>query len=174
MVENSPEWLKDISVTLLPYDLAWKTAYEEHAKSLEALLGEEIATIQHVGSTSIPDMVAKPLIDILVEVKSKMINKEIEDKLLNAGYIKKTFASHPDPLFMMGIGKKRTFNIHVCGNESLFAKSLIHFRDTLCENEKLKQEYIQLKLKIIKEHADDRQAYYHAKETFLNRISPRV
>jgi GrpB-like predicted nucleotidyltransferase (UPF0157 family) len=174
MTSDSPAWLNDKSVTLLPYNPAWASNYEEEAEKLFALLGNETVNIHHVGSTSIEGMIAKPLIDILIEVKQQDKIIEVETKLQSIGYIKKVFASHPEPLLMMGKDDKRTFNVHLASEGSIFAKSLLHFRDTLRKNKALMQEYIDLKSTLSQKYSDDRQAYYYAKEAFMSRIAPRI
>jgi len=57
------------TVTVSPYDPLWAIKYAEEAEKIKAILGDELITIHHIGSTSVPGLSAKPIIDILVEVR---------------------------------------------------------------------------------------------------------
>ena len=74
-------------VIVLPYDRAWKSAFEEIKAEVEAVLGDGILGIEHVGSTSVEGMSAKPCIDIDVVIKDYSVFDAVADKLKTIGYI---------------------------------------------------------------------------------------
>src|SRR5579862_9138067 len=128
------------SIELVPYDNQWpKMAAQEIKKLQEILPANHIIDIQHVGSTAIPGMLAKPIIDIQIAVDSLHSIKKIAiDALKTLGY--EYWYENPDPermFFVKGMppfGEKRTHHIHIVELGSKHWKNKILFRDYLNNN----------------------------------------
>lgn len=76
-------------VALVDHDPAWREFYREEAAFLKELLGGEVLSIDHIGSTSVPGIKAKPVIDLLVQIPTAFISEEGERKFFKHGYSKK-------------------------------------------------------------------------------------
>ena len=79
--------MKTRKVIVLPYDEAWKTAFEAIKAEIESALGESILGIEHVGSTSVEGMSAKPCIDLDVIIKDDSMLDAVIERLAEIGYI---------------------------------------------------------------------------------------
>ena len=79
--------MKTRKVIVLPYDEAWKTAFEAIKAEIESALGELILGIEHVGSTSVKGMSAKPCIDLDVIIKDDSMLEAVIERLAEIGYI---------------------------------------------------------------------------------------
>jgi len=78
-----------MSVVVIPYDEKWKSAFEEIKAEIENVIGDLIVGIEHVGSTSVEGLSAKPCIDIDVIIKDYSVFNDVVDKLATIGYIHK-------------------------------------------------------------------------------------
>jgi GrpB-like predicted nucleotidyltransferase (UPF0157 family) len=161
-------------VKLRSYDELWPSLYEAERQRLLSLLPSTFIDIQHIGSTSIPGMLAKPIVDILAGVDSMETAKAISVKLCSSGYT--TSAEFNESLsdrqwFMRWADGHRTHHLHVVvyGGEAWFGH--IRFRDALRSSRKLATEYADLKTKLAAKHTEDREAYTDAKSHFVNAVS---
>ena len=132
---------------LVPYKKEWIDHFNEEAVLLMSILGDKALQIEHIGSTSIPGMAAKAIIDIMVAVPSLIRSSELIFGLDSTGYTYKPFDTIPERLFF---GKEiqreiRTHNLNLVLKGSDLWKKQIMFRDYLRENDQLALEYIQLK-----------------------------
>ncbi len=164
------------SIKLAPYDKQWPILAEQEIKNLYAILPHQhIIDIQHVGSTAIPNMLAKPIIDIQIAVDSLPAIKQAAIAILKTqGYV--YWEEDPDPekmFFVKGMppyGEKRTHHIHIIEPKADRWKSRIIFRDYLIKHPEAAHEYEQLKMKLAEEHTHNREQYTDAKTKFINTI----
>jgi GrpB-like predicted nucleotidyltransferase (UPF0157 family)/predicted acetyltransferase len=175
-IKNDVTVLKKDQIKIVEYNPEWPTDAENEISKLRSLLpASKIIDIQHVGSTAIPGMASKPIIDIQIAVKSleemKMIAVPILHKI---GY--EFWYDNPDPerlFFVKGMppfGEKRTHHVHIVEANSTHWKDKILFRDYLISHPEMAQEYQQLKKYYSEIFANDREAYTNAKGEFVNRI----
>jgi GrpB-like predicted nucleotidyltransferase (UPF0157 family) len=170
------EIYKNDSIQLVTYDEQWPMLAEEEIQNLHAVLPKQhIIDIQHVGSTAIPGMLAKPIIDIQIVVDSlPAIKQAAIDILKNHGYV--YWEEDPDPekmFFAKGMppfGDKRTHHIHIIEPKSLRNRSRILFRNYLIQHPAAVHEYEQLKIKLAKEHTYNREQYTNAKNKFIEDV----
>lgn len=148
-----------------------------HLKNI--LPAEHILDIQHVGSTAIPGMVAKPIIDIQVAVDSLETAKQFVINILEANdYV--YWYDNPDPehmFFVKGMppyGKQRTHHVHMYETSCRQWADKMFFRDYLIEHPEVAQEYAALKEKLAAEYTHQREGYTDAKKEFIERILKRV
>lgn len=152
----------------------WKDYYIEERSLLKKLLGKDILRIHHIGSTSITDLPAKPIIDILIEVRDEADTDELIRKMEDTGYIYSYQPKNPAPymMFMKGYTPQgfaeKVFHVHIrySGNWDE-----IYFRDYLLSHPKVAKEYAELKIRLKEQFEHDRDAYTAAKTEFIMRIT---
>lgn len=135
------------TIEIAPYNTNWPLQYEYEAQKIKKALKKTLVNIHHVGSTSVPELDAKPIIDIIAEVRT--LNFE-HNALLNLGYdyrgsfnipLKKTFtARKPDV----------RINLHIVEQDNPEIELNLLFRDYLRKNKTAKDEYESLKYQLIK------------------------
>ena len=162
--------LKRGTVKLVPHHPEWDALFRaEKAKLLEAL-GDLIADIQHVGSTAIPTISAKPIIDIAVLVKSIEEACRQVAKIEALGYQRKQ-ENKPERLFFTkGPEENRIVYLHIGDTSTNYIQDMITFRDFLIQNPSQAKKYMEIKSKLAEKFADDREHYTAAKEEFVQDV----
>ncbi len=156
------------TVQLVPYEENWKAYFDEEAKLIKQKLGESV-DVQHVGSTAIPGILAKPIIDIAIPYSSYETAKTWIKLLEELGYEYKGDKGVIGRLFFTkGPETKRTVYLHVVDSDEF--NRLISFRDRLIKDKELAKQYSDLKQRLAGEHADDRSMYTHGKEQFIQSV----
>ena len=166
-------------IQISDYDPAWPALFDAEKRSLEKILpSDQILAIEHFGSTAIPNLPAKPIIDILVAVLDvKTARQTLVPLLTGLDYV--FWADNPktDRLFfvkgMPPYGERRTHHLHVCERPSEQWDRLL-FRDYLKSHPDAARDYAELKFKLAREHQHDREAYTDAKGTFVDDIMARA
>ena len=164
------------SIELVTYDPLWPEMAKAEIKILcAALPPNSILDIQHVGSTAIPGILAKPIIDIQVAVASLPVIKQVAiDALKALDY--QYWAENPDPerlFFVKGMppfGERRTHHVHICETSCKHWLGKIRFRDYLIAHPEVAHEYEELKKKLAQQYTWDREKYTEGKADFVNRI----
>jgi GrpB-like predicted nucleotidyltransferase (UPF0157 family)/predicted acetyltransferase len=170
------EIYKNDSIELVAYDNQWPGMAELEIKSLRNVLPKNhIIDIQHVGSTAIPGISAKPIIDIQIAVDSLTTIKQTAiNQLKMLGY--EYWNENPDPermFFVKGMppfGEKRTHHVHIVELDSKHWQGKILFRDCLISHPEIAREYEELKRKLATEHTYDREQYTDSKAKFINEV----
>jgi GrpB-like predicted nucleotidyltransferase (UPF0157 family) len=151
------------------YDSEWVNKFESIKNYLENVFGTKALYIEHIGSTSIPGMKAKPIIDVLVVVDKMEDFLEEKNKMINMGYEWGENYIAPNSLifFIEGSDGEKTENIHVIEKGSHKEKQFIVMRDYLRSHPEKAKEYSELKQKNKELYPDDYPAYRLAKNDFL-------
>jgi len=159
-------------VRLVPYQPAWADLFEQEAERLSAALGDQVVRIEHVGSTAVPGLDAKPILDIVVAVRDMTDAAAFEEALSPLGYIHKAANDRPGRLYFV---KRRPddrsthhLNITELGTECWFTH--VAFRDYLREHAESRAEYRRLKQDLARRYQHDRAAYQEGKDEFIERI----
>jgi GrpB-like predicted nucleotidyltransferase (UPF0157 family) len=156
-------------VRLIPYTNEWARLFQEEKSHLLAAVVEYVLDIQHVGSTSIPGMIAKPIIDIAIAVnnfeEANVCIKPIER--LRYEY-KGEFGIPRRHYFTKG--NPRTHHIHMNEISSRDRSDQITFRNYLLQHQEIANEYAELKLKLAQRYPTDRQSYTDSKASFVKRV----
>lgn len=163
-------------VVVEPYDKAWKSDFEKIKKELEAALGTSALRIEHVGSTSVPGLSAKPIIDIDIVIENNAVFPAVSDALSGIGY------RHEGDLGIAGReafkydGKEhlRKHHLYVCAQDSAELKRHISFRDYLRSNEKAAAEYSRIKEEGAAKYPYDIDGYIEYKAPFIERIYKEI
>jgi GrpB-like predicted nucleotidyltransferase (UPF0157 family) len=163
--------LKRGVVKLSKYNPKWKTLFEEESALIFSAAENFIADIQHIGSTAIPEIVAKPIIDILAAINSLSNIAKIIDPLKALGFIYRGEQGIPDRhLFVKGEEDYRTHHLHVVEKEHSEWTKHILFRDYLRKHPQEAQKYSKLKQVLLKKYELDREKYTTGKSEFIEEI----
>ena len=162
-------------VEIVDYDPRWPLLFDEEARRLRAVLDPSLLVgLEHFGSTAIPGLSAKPIIDILIAVRSLAAAKaSFVDALRKLDYV--YWADNPkkDRMFfvkgMPPFGSGRTHHVHVTEPNGEMWQRLA-FRDYLRAHPQEAAEYARLKRQLASEHRTDREAYTEAKSAYVEAV----
>ena len=164
--------LKRGTVQLEPHDKQWDEAAIQTIKNLKSILGDDAVDIQHIGSTAIPAIKAKPIIDIAVGIDD--FNRVLlhNEQLQQEGIVYRGSDVENQILYVMGDMEKdiRTHHIHIVKWNGTEWKNYIHFRDYLNDNENMALQYQKVKEELESKYADDRVAYTNGKQDMIDII----
>ena len=157
------------------YSNKFSKIYKKEESKLKKLLGD--IEIEHVGSTAVPELGGKGIIDIVIKTPKNKLNEFIK-KLERMGY--RHNLEHPGDdrrVFMQKIirrsEKERRVHIHLTFDTG-FYDSFISFRDYLRKNDKAREKYARIKKEAAKKCKEDGKAYRAHKDKFLNKITKRA
>ncbi|MDN4071330.1 GrpB family protein [Paenibacillus vini] len=162
-----------MKIRLTEYDDKWIQKYEEEVNLLEMIFGEEIITFEHFGSTSVPEMKAKPVIDMMCIVKD--INKidSFNEKMNSLGYdVAGEWGLPGRRLFRKG-GENRSHHIHFYQFDNPQIHRHLIFRDYLRSHPDEVELYTNLKVELA-ERFDDTSFYSQAKKPFVKEMENRA
>jgi len=160
----------DEPIRLVSYDASWPQRFEEERIALERAIGEwVVGRIHHVGSTAVPGMEAKPIIDILVGVRDLDEARACFDPLARLDYLYAPYLPDQMHWFCKPDPSHRTHHLHLVPVDSQRYRDEIAFLDKLRANPVLAERYVALKRELAQAHPDDREAYTDGKTTFISR-----
>ena len=154
-------------VIIVPYDVEWPRLFSSLGQALRAALGETALRIDHIGSTAVPDLDAKPVIDVQVSVADLEMLDEYRPSIEGLGFVWR--ADNPDRTqryFRERPGERRT-HIHVRRFGSWAEQAALLFRDYMRAHPVDAGRYAELKRCLARQHHDDRQGYTEAKSAFI-------
>lgn len=163
-------------VVIVDYDPNWPQRYEAERERILGAIGQWLVQIEHIGSTSVPGLGAKPIIDIMAAVRSLNDAMQCIEPLHALGY-----QYHPE--FEDVLPERRYFNggprddhyhLHMVEITSGFWERHLLFRDYLRANLETAQEYERLKRDLAERYREDRSAYTDAKTEFITMIEERA
>ena len=161
--------LKRGELRVSPYREEWKNLFEIEKRDIEEAIGDYIEDTQHVGSTSIIGMPAKPILDIAIAVKDFEEARVCIKPLCDMGYTFKGENGIPRRHYFLK-GEPCTHHIHLLEKISEEWEKLILFRDYLRSNQKTAEEYKKLKRNLLQRLQGDRKAYQTAKSDFVETV----
>lgn len=158
-------------VTVYPYDETWPMEYKKEEKILrEHLIGLDIG-IEHVGSTSIPGLSAKPIIDVAIGAKNEEDLFEVAKRLENAGYnLLNSYEEKGEVLARKGAPECRTHYIHIQLLGSEYWNEFMYFKRYMLDHPESVKEYQKLKEELSVKYADERKKYTASKNEFISNI----
>jgi len=162
-------------IEVVPHDPKWKKMFNMEERFIKLVFNKEILAIHHIGSTAIPDISAKPIIDILVEVLNIDKIDDYNTKISEYGYLPKGESGIPRRrLFIKGSEELRTFHVHVFEKENSEIKRLLNFRDYMIAHPKKAQKYSRLKEDLAKKYPENIDGYLNGKNNFINNIDKKA
>ena len=163
--------LKRNTVKLENFNPDWRNEFEKEKKILSSILGHEILGIYHIGSTAIPGIRAKPIIDIAVEVNDFKTLDLLHNKLKENRIIHRPMHDEPgERLYIKGGEDFRTHHIHFYEKDNPKLQDDLFFRDYLISHLETAKEYDKLKLELAGQFSENREAYAESKEKFIEDI----
>lgn len=159
------------NVILNEYTIEWERQFEYEKNRIMAAIGNQIDGIEHIGSTSIRGLMAKPIIDIMVGVRSLERTSAFVKPLSEVDY---EYVPKPEvterKFFRKGLWGNGTCHLHICVIHSTEWIEKTVFRDYLRKHPESVEEYALLKCKLAIKYKYDRPAYTKQKEPFIKNI----
>ncbi len=159
-------------VLVAPHDPNWANLFEVEKNTIAGALGNAATVIHHIGSTSIPGIYAKPIIDILVEANSidEVDTKSSEMEAIGFEVLGEFGIKGRRYFRKLNDAGLRLYHVHIFTNGSTDAKRHIAFRDYMRMNPSKAKEYSELKQKLAREFPNDIDGYMDGKDGFIKSI----
>ena len=161
------------TVTLVPHSEEWHQLFKEEASRIVDATGDPSLRVEHIGSTPICGISAKPVLDIMIGMPEFETELPFVASLEAIGYEYKGENGVPERHFF-GKGTPRTVHLNVVRFGGSFWLSHLAFRDFLLNNQDAALEYERLKIHLATQFPNDREAYTNGKETFIKKIVARA
>jgi GrpB-like predicted nucleotidyltransferase (UPF0157 family) len=165
MADHYPRLVPD-PIVIVEYDLAWPAEFERLRTRVAAAVGGVAVAIEHVGSTAVPGLAAKPVIDVVVVVEPHDLQTAVE-RLVAIGYVHQgNLGVEAREAFGVPEGEGR-HHLYVSPIDSEELRAQLAFRDRLRANPELAAKYEGLKRELAMRFRDDREGYADAKTDFV-------
>ncbi|NHJ87638.1 MAG: GrpB family protein [Asgard group archaeon] len=168
----------DENVTLVEPDSNWKIIFQQEANLIRNKIGSHIKSIEHIGSTALPRIAAKPIIDILIGIDSLSNSEKIVTTLQSIDYVYNQAAEvlFPERLLFQksDVESKQQFNLHIVVHHSDYWKDIILFRDYLLTHPEALKEYELVKKHMAVRFPTNLVAYSIGKEGYIVAIIARA
>lgn len=183
MRQNSADYMRSVTIgerrrvdgpiQLAAYDPDWPRQYEREATRIRSLLGERVLLLEHVGSTSVPGLAAKPIIDILLGVADSADEAAYVPPMEAGGYVLRIREPdwHEHRVFK---GPDTDVNLHVFAADSPEIERMVAFRDRLRTNHDERRRYEAAKRELAARHWTYVQEYADAKGDVVEAIIARA
>lgn len=163
--------MTDAAIILTQYNPKWPIEFQKEKEFLLVIIGEYLCgTVEHIGSTSMPGLIAKPVIDIMFGVESLSKSRPAIEIISQNGYCYYPYKEEVMHWFCKPSPEFRTHHLHLVPYKSDLWQERVKFRDALIADEKLTLEYSKLKQNLALKHKHDREQYTEAKTDFIRRV----
>jgi GrpB-like predicted nucleotidyltransferase (UPF0157 family) len=154
-------------VEVVLYNEKWTECFDEEKERLKLVFGPEIIAVHHIGSTSIPNMAAKPIIDILIEVRSIEAVSQYDTQMKAIGYTPRGENGIAGRRYFQKGGNKRTHHVHMYEKGNPAIERHLLFRDYLRAHPEIAEEYAVLKKQLAAQHPDCINLYIQGKDDWI-------
>jgi len=155
-------------IVIEPYDPRWPSTFETERDALEPVLAPWlVGPIEHIGSTAVPGLPAKPIIDIMAAVRDLASSEPAIEALRALSYCYFDYQADRMHWLCKPSDLERTHHLHLVPYGSSLWRDRLAFRDRLRRDEPLRAAYRDLKLELARAFRDDREAYTEAKTAFV-------
>ena len=164
-------------VVVVPYDSRWPAQYEEEAKLILRAVEDLVVAIEHIGSTAVPGLGSKPILDIMAAVRRLEDAERCIEPLQSLGYEYVPEYNEIIPerrYFHKGPPEGRTHHLHMVERDGNFWERHLLFRDFLRAHAEEAEEYYLLKTKLAARFGRDREGYTDAKTPFIESVVARA
>ncbi len=159
-------------LAVISYDPIWPELYQEERNRIQEKLRSYLIRIEHIGSTAIPGLSAKPIIDILIVVSSEATAEKCLPLLMDLDY---EFVDKPDQYYLRkSTGETTGFHVHMTTEDSKFWLERLAFKSYLLEHPEAREEYARLKQELVQQSGDDRRIYREGKADFMATITEKA
>lgn len=162
-------------IVVVPYDSAWPEMFEAEAAKIAGVFGRELVAIYHIGSTSVPGLSAKPIIDMMPVVRDIERVAEFNPAMVRLGYEPKgEFGIPGRRYFVRGGDENRTHHVHTYGPDNAELARHLDFRDYLRAHPAIAEQYAALKEELARQFPHDIQGYIAGKDAFIREITQKA
>jgi GrpB-like predicted nucleotidyltransferase (UPF0157 family) len=161
-------------VIVVDYDPTWPTVFESLRKRIAGVLGGMAAAIEHVGSTAVPNLAAKPIIDLDVLLASETMLPATVERLASLGYVHRGDLGVPQREAFYAPANDPPHHLYVCPPHSAEFRRHVAFRDYLRAHPREAKIYANLKIRLAERFRDDRPAYNDGKTEFVKGLLSRA
>ena len=165
----------DPAIRIVNYDPGWPALAAAEVRAIQEVLGEVGVRVEHVGSTAVPGLAAKPILDFQLSVDALEPAGRYAEPLKRLGYV---FIPTDDvreyPLYARPPERPRTHHLHVCAAGSQHELRHLAVRDFLRAHPEEAARYAALKRDVVARHPEDRLAYIAGKEAYVTALEPRA
>jgi GrpB-like predicted nucleotidyltransferase (UPF0157 family) len=161
-------------VEVVPFNESWSVMFEEEARKMNTIFGNEIVAIYHIGSTSIPGMYAKPIIDILVEVKDIESVDHYNEQMSALGYRAMGENGISGRRYFRKGEVERTHHIHVFETGSEHITRHLAFKEYMIAHPEEAKAYSELKQKLSEQFPTDIKSYIEGKDLFIKETEKKA
>lgn len=156
------------NLVIVPHDPRWAAAFEGEAAQLRPIFGNELLALHHIGSTAVPGLAAKPILDLMPVVRDITQVDSLNEALAGLGYQARGENGIPDRrYFTRGEDAHRTHHMHCYGPDSPEVSRHLDFRDYLRAHPATAEEYGRLKAVLAQQFPNDITAYVAGKAGFI-------
>jgi GrpB-like predicted nucleotidyltransferase (UPF0157 family) len=165
----------DPAVRIVDYDPAWPALAAAELRRIAEALGEVAVRLEHVGSTAVPGLAAKPILDLQLSVGAMQPRERYVDPLERLGYLFVPEPESPDyHYFAKPPERPRTHHLHVCEAASKHEFRHLAVRDFLRTHADEAARYAALKREVVARHPQDRLAYIDGKDEYVTALERRA
>mgnify|MGYP002782270905 CR=1 FL=1 len=163
-------------VEVVPHNPNWRNEFEKEAEKIKAALGETLVAVHHIGSTAIVGIYAKPVIDILVEVRDISEVNARSGEVESLGYEVMGEFGIPGRRYFRKDNREgiRTHQVHTFAADSAQGRRHLAFRDFMNAHRVEAQKYSELKRKLAAENPNNMDGYIEGKDAFIKEIDRRA
>ena len=166
---------KNRKYEVVSYDPAWVDKFANEARILHSLFTDETISIEHIGSTSVPGLAGKPIIDILIIVEDISIADQLKEKMEIAGYnALGEYVTEGARLFVRESGDARKYNIHVFQKNNYHVKEMLQLRNYFRTHQDAVREYSELKFDLAKKYPNDYEQYRKFKYEWMEKLKEKI
>jgi GrpB-like predicted nucleotidyltransferase (UPF0157 family) len=159
-------------VRVVPYHPGWQKSFAQERRILQEQIGSHVLDIQHVGSTAVPGLDAKPIIDIAVAVASPAVIAGCGQQLRDLGHIDRGDAGTEGGYLFVKVRapEVRTHHLHIVAIDDPQWRNYLRFRDILRADATVRTRYDELKKSLQEQFPRDRKAYMDGKTAFIRGV----
>lgn len=168
----SPLGLESGVVRLAAYDPRWPDLFRAEAERIHSGIAPLSLTLEHIGSTSVPDLIAKPVLDILAGYEDTALLPEYIRRVSDTGYLHRGERGIPGREFFRR-GDPRSYHLHLVLLGGTFWREHLAFRNALRSDAHLRNAYANLKTRLAESFPRDRESYIEGKTEFVLRALGR-
>lgn len=160
------------TVRVIEHRREWAELFTAEARELRLAAGELAEDIQHVGSTAVAGLPAKPIIDVAIAIRSRDAIPELVERLASRGYIDRGDGGQNGGWLLVKEPKPdiRSFHVHLVETSDPQWRHYLAFRDALRRDAALRDRYAALKRKLAGQFVDNRKSYTKAKHDFIQGV----